>query len=70
MKKGINRLAGKRTTYGITQQEMADMLGISLSGYNKKENGKCKFDIIEVNSILKFLQALDNSVTYDTIFFE
>ena len=33
------KLIGKRNEKGITQEKMAEMLGISKNNYNLKENG-------------------------------
>ena len=59
------KLIGKRNEKGITQQGMADLLGISKNNYNLKENGKLDFNLVEVKKILKILDD-----TYDNIFFE
>lgn len=59
------KLIGKRNEKGITQEKMAELLGISKNNYNLKENGKLDFNLVEVKKILKILD--DN---YDNIFFE
>ena len=59
------KLIGKRNEKGITQEKMAELLGISKGNYNLKENGKLDFNLLEVKKILKIL---DDS--YDNIFFE
>ena len=59
------KLVGKRNEKGITQQGMADLLGISKNNYNLKENGKLDFNLVEVKKILKILND-----SYDNIFFE
>lgn len=59
------KLIGKRNEKGITQQKMADLLGISKGNYNQKENGKLDFNLVEVK---KILQILDEP--YEVIFFE
>lgn len=59
------KLIGKRNEKGLTQQEMADLLGISKGNYNLKENGKLDFNLVEVKKILKILGS-----SYDEIFFE
>lgn len=59
------KLIGKRNEKGITQQGMADLLGISKNNYNLKENGKLDFNLVEVKKILKILND-----SYDNIFFE
>ena len=59
------KLIGKRNEKGITQEKMAELLGISKGNYNLKENGKLDFNLLEVKKILKILDD-----TYDNIFFE
>lgn len=59
------KLVGKRNEKGITQEKMANLLGISKGNYNLKENGKLDFNLIEVRKILKILDE-----TYDHIFLD
>ncbi len=59
------KLIGKRNEKGITQEKMANLLGISKGNYNLKENGKLDFNLMEVRKILKILNE-----TYENIFFE
>ena len=59
------KLIGKRNELKITQEKMAELLGISKNNYNLKENGKLDFNLVEVKKILSILNS-----TYDEIFFE
>lgn len=59
------KLVGKRNEKGITQEKMAELLGISKNNYNLKENGKLDFNLVEVKKILQILGS-----SYDEIFFE
>lgn len=59
------KLIGKRNELGITQEKMANLLGISKGNYNLKENGKLDFNLVEVKKILKILNE-----TYEHIFFD
>ena len=59
------KLVGKRNELGLTQQKMADMLGISKNNYFQKENGKLDFSLVEVKKIINILGE-----TYDNIFFD
>lgn len=59
------KLIGKRNEKGITQERMAELLGISKGNYNLKENGKLDFNLVEVKKILQILND-----KYDNIFFE
>ncbi|MBP3930674.1 MAG: helix-turn-helix domain-containing protein [Serratia marcescens] len=40
-----------RVVKGLTQEDLAKFLGISLNSYNNKENGKREFSLIEANSL-------------------
>ncbi len=59
------KLIGKRNEKGMTQQNMADLIGISKNNYNLKEQGKLDFGLLEVKKILSILGA-----SYEEIFFE
>ena len=59
------KLIGKRHEKGITQQEMADFLGISKNNYFLKEKGKLDFNLTEVRSILKILDSEYNEIFFD-----
>ena len=59
------KLIGKRNEKGITQEQMAKLLGISKNNYNLKENGKLDFNLSEVKKILDILKS-----NYNDIFFE
>ena len=59
------KLIGKRNEKGITQEKMAELIGISKNNYNLKENGKLDFNLVEVKKILGILDS-----TYEDIFFE
>ena len=52
-----SKLKGKRIASGYTQQEMAEKIGLSLSRYVLKENGKARFYLDEINEILKILNC-------------
>jgi len=51
------KLKGKRVEKGYTQQDIADKLGISVSAYNLKEQGKRQFIIEEICEILNILDC-------------
>lgn len=59
------KLIGKRNEKGITQEQMAELIGISKNNYNLKENGKLDFNLVEVKKILGVLES-----NYNDIFFE
>ena len=47
----LNRIKGYRVMIGITQEEMATEIGISLKGYTDKENGKSALKTDELKKI-------------------
>ncbi len=57
-------LIDKRNDLSITEDEMADYLGISKVIYNLKEKGELDFNLVEVRKILNILND-----TYENIFF-
>ena len=50
-------LKGLRATYGLTQNDMAKILGISFVSYNQKEKGKQDFTLKEAKTIAKYFQT-------------
>lgn len=57
------KLIGARSEKGLSQQDMANVIGISKGNYYSKENGIKEFKISEINTILKLLNK-----TYEEIF--
>lgn len=47
----LNRLIGKRNEFGLTQQKIAEILGISKSAYILKEKGTTQFTVSELEMI-------------------
>lgn len=47
-KQPFNRLKGFRAEMGLTQKQMADILGMNVNTYRKKENGEREFTLSEV----------------------
>lgn len=60
------KLRAIRAEHGLTQQDLADILGITKEGYRNKENGKTEFKQSEINDILD----LFSSYNYDDIFLD
>lgn len=56
----LNRLIGKRKEFGLTQKQMADMLGMSKSAYVLKENGATQFTVSELEDIAGLLNCSVN----------
>jgi len=62
-----------RVKYGLSQKDMAELLGINTSTYNQKINGRQKFKIDEMIIIHTFLNHKANKngdpvITLDEIF--
>ncbi len=54
------QLECERKRAGLTQQTMADNLGISLAAYGRKERGESEFTLAEIRKIVSILK-LDDS---------
>ena len=51
------KLKAKRVEHGLTQADLADKLGVDISTYNAKEQGKRDFTIKEILQLLNILQC-------------
>lgn len=51
----MNKLKGIMRENGVTQQELADKLGISVQSFNSKINGRTAFTVPEAMNIIEFL---------------
>ena len=51
----MNKLKGIMRENNVTQQELADKLGISVQSFNSKINGRTAFTIPEAIGIIGFL---------------
>lgn len=60
-----NKLKVLRAIKEVKQEDVAKNLGISLSTYCKKENGKTSFTLSEANKVAIFFES-----TIDSIFFD
>lgn len=55
---------------GLNQRDMKDILGISLTVYNAKENGKVRFNQDDMRTIKNVLsEKLNKKLTIDELFF-
>lgn len=63
------RVKGYRVMLGLTQKEMADVLGLSAQSYYLKENGRVKFTYDEMRIFRDRVQTIMPDVTIDDIFF-
>ena len=55
---------------GLNQRDMKDILGLSLTVYNAKENGKVRFNQDDMRAIKNVLsEKLNKELTIDELFF-
>ena len=65
-----NNVAGFRAKYKITQQIVADILGIKAPTYcNKENNIKAEFTRSEMVAITTFFKEYEPNITMDDLFF-
>lgn len=53
----LRNLKGYRAKHNITQEEIANKLGISVVAYRNKENGHTQFTLSEVKTISDLFKA-------------
>lgn len=71
----LHKLEYYRVKFGLTQEAMADLLGVCLSTYNQKVNGRQSFKIDEMIIIHTFFNQKSNkegtgTITLDQIFLD
>ncbi|NLY46818.1 MAG: helix-turn-helix transcriptional regulator [Tissierella sp.] len=59
---------GLRAFNGLTQQELAEILGISLTSYNKKETGKVPFTVDELKKLSEHFNVPIENFFNDEVF--
>lgn len=64
------KLVAYRKMLDMTQQDMAEKIGISLTTYNRKETGKIEFNQKEMVSITDIIKKGIPNITMDEIFFK
>ena len=69
-KGGSLKLKGYRVMLGLTQQAMADKLGISLQSYNNKELKKTPFKDKERLAIKSLVSEIKPDITIDELFYQ
>ncbi|WP_049509645.1 helix-turn-helix transcriptional regulator [Streptococcus pseudopneumoniae] len=65
----MSKLRGYRVMLGLTQQQMADKLKISLQSYNNKELGKTSFNDRERLVIKSMVTEIKPDITIDELFY-
>lgn len=58
------KLRAKRVENLMTQKDLADKLGISLSTYVSKENGKRDFTFSEIQDLMYYLNCDFNDIFF------
>lgn len=66
----MSKLRGYRVMLGLTQQQMADKLNISLQSYNNKETKKTLFNDKERLAIKSMVSAIKPDITIDELFYQ
>ena len=67
--KPMSKLRGYRVMLGLTQQQMANKLKISLQSYNNKELGKTPFNDKERLAIKSMVAEIKSDITIDELFY-
>lgn len=67
--KPMSKLRGYRVMLGLTQQQMADKLDISLQSYNNKETKKTAFNDKERLVIKSMVAEIKPDITIDELFY-
>ena len=65
----MNKVRGYRSMLGFTQNDMADLLGISKHSYYLKESGKVSFSDKEKLIIKDIFKKISRDITIDDLFF-
>lgn len=63
-----DKIAGFRRICGLTQAQMAEKLGVSVTTYRNKESGKTKFTSEEMKIFTDLVKTVIN-VEMESIFF-
>lgn len=58
----IRKIKLLRVAHGLTQEDVADVLGVHVSTYSKKESGEAPFNLTEINLLKEFYELSNNEV--------
>ena len=64
----MNKVRGFRTMVGMTQEEMAKELGVSLNTYRAYEDNPEKMSVEIANKFIGIINKTDNTITMNDIF--
>lgn len=67
MPQTINKIKGYRVMVGLTQDEMAQKIGVSLRAFQNKEQGTTNFTLEELKKIKGVLEEKGLSVLLDEL---
>jgi transcriptional regulator with XRE-family HTH domain len=62
MEINLNRIKAERIAAGVSQQQMANVLGISRGAYWKRENGKTQIGVEELAKIAETVGIDKNNI--------
>lgn len=65
----LDKITGYRKMLNLTQNDMANLLGISLSAYNKRENGRVDFSDKQKIIIRDMITRYFPSENIESLFF-
>jgi DNA-binding XRE family transcriptional regulator len=64
----LNKVRGFRTMVGMTQEEMAKELGVSINTYRAYEDNPEKMSVEIANKFIGIINKTDNTITMNDIF--
>ena len=64
----MNKVRGFRTMVGMTQEEMAKELGVSINTYRAYEDNPEKMSVEIANKFIGIINKTDNTITMNDIF--
>lgn len=64
----MNKVKGFRTMVGMTQEEMAKELGVSINTYRAYEDNPEKMSVEIANKFIGIINKTDNTITMNDIF--
>ena len=64
----LNKVRGFRTMVGMTQEEMAKELGVSLNTYRAYEDNPEKMSVEIANKFIGIINKTDSTITMNDIF--
>lgn len=64
----MNKVRGFRTMVGMTQEEMAKELGVSINTYRTYEDNPEKMSVEIANKFIGIINKTDNTITMNDIF--